>query len=66
MKQLIVTADDFGLTPGVVAGVIDAYERGIVTATSLMVNVHRSARFRARAGKARYASGSWRVDAGSG
>jgi len=38
MKRLIVTADDFGLTPGVVAGIIEAHERGIVTATSLMVN----------------------------
>lgn len=38
MKQLIVTADDFGLTPGVVTGIADAHEHGIVTATSLMVN----------------------------
>ena len=38
MKQLIVTADDFGLTPGVVTGIVEAHERGIVTATSLMVN----------------------------
>ena len=38
MKRLVVTADDFGLTTGVVAGIVDAHERGIVTATSLMVN----------------------------
>ncbi len=38
MKQLIVTADDFGLSPGVVDGIVDAHDRGIVTATSLMVN----------------------------
>lgn len=38
MKRIIVTADDFGLTPGVVAGIIDAHENGIVNATSLMVN----------------------------
>lgn len=38
MKQLIVTADDFGLTPGVVTGIIDAHDNGIVSATSLMVN----------------------------
>jgi predicted glycoside hydrolase/deacetylase ChbG (UPF0249 family) len=38
MKQLIVTADDFGLTPGVVTGIVEAHEHGIVTATSLMVN----------------------------
>lgn len=38
MKQLIVTADDFGLTTGVVAGIVEAHEQGIVTATSVMVN----------------------------
>jgi predicted glycoside hydrolase/deacetylase ChbG (UPF0249 family) len=38
MKRLVVTADDFGLTEGVVAGVVEAHELGIVTSTSLMVN----------------------------
>ncbi len=38
MKRLIVTADDFGLTPGVVTGIVEAHEQGIVTATSLMVS----------------------------
>ncbi len=38
MKQLLVVADDFGLTTGVVEGIIDAHENGIVTATSVMVN----------------------------
>ena len=38
MKRLVVTADDFGLSPGVVAGIMEAHQRGIVTATSLMVN----------------------------
>ena len=38
MRRLIVTADDFGLSPGVNAGIVEAHERGIVTATSLMVN----------------------------
>lgn len=38
MKRVIVTADDFGLSPGVVAGIVEAHRRGIVTATSLMVN----------------------------
>lgn len=33
-----MTADDFGLSPGVVAGIVEAHERGIVTATSLMVS----------------------------
>ncbi|HSF13932.1 MAG TPA: ChbG/HpnK family deacetylase [Vicinamibacteria bacterium] len=38
MKRLVVTADDFGLSLGVVAGIVEAHQRGIVTATSLMVN----------------------------
>jgi predicted glycoside hydrolase/deacetylase ChbG (UPF0249 family) len=32
-----VNADDFGLAPGVNRGIIRAYERGVVTSTSLMV-----------------------------
>jgi len=38
MKRLVVTADDFGLSPGVVEGIVEAHELGIVTSTSLMVN----------------------------
>ncbi len=38
MKRLVVTADDFGLTRGVVEGIVEAHEIGIVTSTSLMVN----------------------------
>ena len=38
MKRLIVTADDFGLTYGVNSGIVEAFQRGIVTSTSLMVN----------------------------
>jgi hypothetical protein len=38
VKRLVVTADDFGLTAGVVEGIVEAHERGIVTSTSLMVN----------------------------
>lgn len=38
MKRLVVTADDFGLSPGVVEGIVDAHQIGIVTSTSLMVN----------------------------
>lgn len=38
MKRLVVTADDFGLSPGVVEGIVKAHERGIVTTCSLMVN----------------------------
>lgn len=35
-RQLIVNADDFGISPGVNRGIIEARERGIVTSTSLM------------------------------
>ncbi|TAK27932.1 MAG: ChbG/HpnK family deacetylase [Chloroflexota bacterium] len=38
-KQLIVTADDFGLSPGVNTGIVTAHTTGIVTGTSLMVNM---------------------------
>lgn len=36
-RRLIVNADDFGLSPGVNRGVVEAHEHGIVTSTSLMV-----------------------------
>jgi chitin disaccharide deacetylase len=36
-KRLIVNADDFGQSTGVNAGIIEAFERGIVTSASLMV-----------------------------
>lgn len=36
-KQLIVNADDFGLSPGVNRGIIEAAENGILTSASLMV-----------------------------
>ncbi len=36
-KYLIVNADDFGLSPGVNQGIIEAHERGVVTSASLMV-----------------------------
>lgn len=36
-RLLIVNADDFGLSPGVNRGIIDAHEHGILTSASLMV-----------------------------
>ena len=37
-KQLVVNADDFGFTPDVNEGIVDANRRGILTATTLMAN----------------------------
>lgn len=37
-RVLVVNADDFGFTAGVNRGIIEAHERGIVTATTLMAN----------------------------
>ncbi len=36
-RRLIVNADDFGRSPGINAGVVEACRRGIVTSASLMV-----------------------------
>ena len=38
MKQLIVNADDFGLTEAVSIGIMYAHNHGIVTSTTLMAN----------------------------
>ncbi|MFL6213241.1 MAG: carbohydrate deacetylase [Blastocatellia bacterium] len=38
MKRLIINADDFGFTRGVNAGIIRAFERGILTSATLMAN----------------------------
>jgi hopanoid biosynthesis associated protein HpnK len=37
LKQLIINADDLGLTPGVNLGIIRAFQAGIVTSASLLV-----------------------------
>jgi len=37
-KQLVVNADDFGFTPDVNSGIVEAHRRGILTATTLMAN----------------------------
>ncbi len=38
-KYLITNADDFGFTPGVNAGIVEAHEKGILTAATLMANI---------------------------
>ncbi len=38
-RQLIVNADDYGLTPGVSRGIAEAMTRGVVTSTSVLVNM---------------------------
>jgi len=37
-KQLVVNADDFGFTPDVNEGIVEAHRRGILTAATLMAN----------------------------
>lgn len=37
-KTLIVNADDYGRSPGVSRGILDAHQRGIVTSTTVMIN----------------------------
>jgi predicted glycoside hydrolase/deacetylase ChbG (UPF0249 family) len=39
VKRLIVNADDFGLCSGVNSGILRAHKEGIVTSTTLMVNM---------------------------
>ena len=38
MKELILNADDFGLTRGVNEGIIRAYSDGVLTSATLMAN----------------------------
>lgn len=39
MKYLIINADDFGLSPGVNQGIVEAYQAGGISSTTLMVNM---------------------------
>jgi predicted glycoside hydrolase/deacetylase ChbG (UPF0249 family) len=39
MKYLIVNADDYNLTEGVSLGIMEAFDKGIVTSTTFMVNI---------------------------
>ena len=38
-RRLIVNADDFGLAPGVSAGILAAHRHGIVSSTTLLATV---------------------------
>jgi predicted glycoside hydrolase/deacetylase ChbG (UPF0249 family) len=38
LPRLIVNADDFGFTPDVNAGIVDAHRNGVLTSTTLMAN----------------------------
>jgi predicted glycoside hydrolase/deacetylase ChbG (UPF0249 family) len=38
LKRLVVNADDFGFTPDVNAGIVEAHRHGVLTATTLMAN----------------------------
>lgn len=57
-KKLIVNADDFGQSIGINNGIIQAYEQGIVTSTSLMV------RYPAAIDAAGYAKNNHALDIG--
>jgi chitin disaccharide deacetylase len=50
-RLLIVNADDFGLSPGVNDGIVEAHARGIVTSASLMVGAPGATAAAARARK---------------
>ncbi len=39
MKRLIINADDFGYTEGVVRGIIELHQKGLVSSTSCMTNM---------------------------
>ena len=39
MKRLIINADDFGYTEGVVRGIIELHEAGLISSTSCMTNM---------------------------
>lgn len=38
MRRLIINADDFGFTPDVNAGIVEAHRNGVLTSTTLMAN----------------------------
>ena len=47
--NLVVTADDLGLSPAVTKGILESHRRGIVRSTSLIVTADSSAEAAAQA-----------------
>jgi predicted glycoside hydrolase/deacetylase ChbG (UPF0249 family) len=43
-KRLIINADDYNLTGGVSRGILKAYDQGVVTSTTVMINLPLDAR----------------------
>ena len=39
MPSVIINADDFGLSPGVNRGILEAFENGVLTSTTLLANL---------------------------
>lgn len=39
MKRVIINADDFGLSPGVNRGIVEAFEDGVLSSTTMLVNL---------------------------
>src|SRR5229473_8150417 len=39
MKQLIVNADDFGITRGITDGIVEGHRRGMITSATIMANM---------------------------
>jgi chitin disaccharide deacetylase len=64
LRRLIVNADDFGLSPGVNAGVITGFEHGIITSATLMVRWPAAAAAAAYAREKRTLSVGLHVDLG--
>lgn len=38
-RCLIINADDFGFTPGITEGIVQAFQEGVLTSTSAMINM---------------------------
>lgn len=37
--KLIINADDFGLSKGINKGIIEAYQAGLISSTTIMINM---------------------------